>query len=135
EALRVVNRHFKLRTCTDHVLHSRKRPCLQYQIKRCDAPCVFPIPVEEYRHQVDDVTLFLQGKDDELLGRLRDRMREASGRLEYEAAAALRDQLRALEQTLERQRVVATTLVDQDVFGLHREGTTVEMAVLHILQG
>ena len=65
--LAVVNRHFKLRTCTDHVLNSRKRPCLQYQIKRCDAPCVFPITDEEYGKQVQDVALFLDGKDDELL--------------------------------------------------------------------
>src|SRR5215831_4033440 len=89
EALRVVNRHFKLRTCTDHVLNSRKRPCLQYQIKRCDAPCVFPIPRDEYMHQVDDVALFLQGKDDELLGRLKGRMKDASQKMEYESAAAI----------------------------------------------
>ncbi|HJZ84864.1 MAG TPA: excinuclease ABC subunit UvrC [Polyangia bacterium] len=135
EALRVVNRHFKLRTCTDHVLNSRKRPCLQYQIKRCDAPCVFPIPVEGYQQQVDDVTLFLQGKDDELLSRLKARMREAAGKLEYEGAAAIRDQLQALEKSLEQQRVVATTFVDQDVVGLHRAGTTVELSVLFIRQG
>ena len=135
EALRVVNRHFKLRTCTDHVLYSRKRPCLQYQIKRCDAPCVFPIPREEYMHQVDDVALFLQGKDDELLGRLKGRMKEASQKMEYESAAAIRDQLSALEKTLEEQRVVGATFVDQDVVGMHREGTTVEIVVLFIRQG
>src|SRR5215831_19401938 len=74
QTLQVVNRHFKLRTCTDHVLNSRKRPCLQYQIKRCDAPCVYPIPAEEYGKQVQDVALFLEGKDEELLVRLRARM-------------------------------------------------------------
>ncbi len=73
--LTVVNRHFKLRTCTDAVLNSRRRPCLQYQIKRCDAPCVYPIPDEEYAKQVQDVALFLEGKDDELLKRLSGRMR------------------------------------------------------------
>src|SRR5438445_813742 len=64
QTLHVVNRHFKLRTCSDQVLDSRKRPCLQYQIKRCDAPCAFPIPAEEYGKQVHDVALFLEGKDD-----------------------------------------------------------------------
>jgi excinuclease ABC subunit C len=135
EALRVVNRHFKLRTCTDHVLGSRKRPCLQYQIKRCDAPCVFPIPPEDYQAQVDDVSLFLRNKDDELLGRLKQRMRDAAAKQEYEIAAAVRDQLFALEKTLEQQRVVAATFIDQDVIGFHRDGTTVEVVVLHVRQG
>ena len=67
EALRVVNRHFQLRTCTDHVLHNRRRPCLQYQIKRCPAPCVLPVSRDEYGDQVRDVRLFLEGKNDELL--------------------------------------------------------------------
>src|SRR6478609_968846 len=99
--LAVVNRHFKLRTCTDHVLNSRKRPCLQYQIKRCDAPCVFPIGDEEYGKQVQDVALFLDGKDDELLKRLNGRMREAASSESYEIAGSVRDQIKALERTLE----------------------------------
>jgi excinuclease ABC subunit C len=135
QTLQVVNRHFKLRTCTDHVLNSRKRPCLQYQIKRCDAPCVYPIPEEEYGKQVQDVALFLEGKDDELLGRLKSRMKEASAATEYEVAGAVRDQIRSLERTLEEQRVVSADLRDQDVFGLHREGPAVEIVVLHIRNG
>src|SRR5206468_8150823 len=106
EALRVVNRHFQLRTCTDHVLHNRRRPCLQYQIKRCPAPCVLPVSREEYGEQVRDVRLFLEGKNDELLDRLRGRMKEAAGRQQFENAAEIRDQVRALEVTLEEQRVV-----------------------------
>jgi excinuclease ABC subunit C len=133
--LAVVNRHFKLRTCTDHVLNSRRRPCLQYQIKRCDAPCVYPIPPEEYGKQVQDVALFLEGKDQELIARLDARMREASAATEYERAAAVRDQIRALEKTLEEQRVISTERRDQDVFGLHREGVAVEIAVLHVRGG
>jgi excinuclease ABC subunit C len=135
QTLTVVNRHFKLRTCTDHVLNSRKRPCLQYQIKRCDAPCVFPIPEEEYGKQVQDVALFLEGKDDELLDRLKSRMKEASVNTEYEMAGAVRDQIRSLERTLEEQRVVSADLRDQDVFGLHRQGPAVEIVVLHIRNG
>jgi excinuclease ABC subunit C len=133
--LAVVNRHFKLRTCTDHVLNSRKRPCLQYQIKRCDAPCVYPIPAEEYGKQVQDVALFLSGKDQELIARLKARMKEASSKTEYEVAAAVRDQIGALEKTLEEQRVVSADLRDQDVFGLHREGPAIEIVVLHVRNG
>ena len=133
--LAVVNRHFKLRTCTDHVLNSRKRPCLQYQIKRCDAPCVFPIANEEYAKQVQDVSLFLEGKDDELLKRLTGRMREAAAAEQYEIAGAVRDQIKALEKTLEEQRVVSADMRDQDVFGLYREGEFVEIVVLSVRNG
>ena len=135
EALRVVNRHFQLRTCTDHVLHNRRRPCLQYQIKRCPAPCVLPVSRDEYGDQVRDVSLFLDGKDDELVGRLTTRMKDAARATHFERAAAVRDQLRALEVTLEAQRVVSTDFVDQDVIGFHREGMALEIVVMAIRQG
>ena len=107
----MVNRHFQLRTCTDHVLHNRRRPCLQYQIKRCPAPCVLPVSRDEYGEQVRDVRLFLDGKSDELLDRLRGahegRRRRST---EFERAATVRDQIRALESSLESQRVVSDGL-------------------------
>ncbi|HVU52891.1 MAG TPA: excinuclease ABC subunit UvrC [Polyangia bacterium] len=135
EALRVVNRHFQLRTCTDHVLHNRRRPCLQYQIKRCPGPCVLPVSREAYGDQVRDVRLFLDGKSDELMGRLRARMKEAAGRTDFEVAADIRDQVRALETTLEEQRVVSDTFSDQDVIGFHREGIALEIVVMSIRGG
>jgi excinuclease ABC subunit C len=135
QTLHVVNRHFKLRTCSDQVLANRRRPCLQFQIKRCDAPCVFPVPPEEYAEQVRDVALFLEGKDQELVARLRGRMKEAAGRLEFEVAASVRDQIASLEKTLTEQRVVSEDQRDQDVFGFFREGASVEIAVLHVRQG
>jgi excinuclease ABC subunit C len=135
EALRVVNRHFQLRTCTDHVLANRRRPCLQYQIKRCPAPCVLEVSREDYGDQVRDVRYFLEGKDDELVARLQGRMKDAAGRTEFERAAAIRDQLRALEVTLESQRVVSRDFVDQDVIGFYREGMAIEMVVMVIRQG
>ncbi|MEO8211925.1 MAG: excinuclease ABC subunit UvrC [Myxococcales bacterium] len=135
ETLRVVNRHFQLRTCTDHVLANRRRPCLQYQIKRCPAPCVLPVKSEEYADQVRDVRLFLEGKDDELVARLTGRMKEAATHTEFEQAAAIRDQLRALEVTLQAQRVVSRDFFDQDIIGLHREGLALELVVMTIRQG
>jgi excinuclease ABC subunit C len=135
EALRVVNRHFQLRTCTDHVLHNRRRPCLQYQIKRCPAPCVLPVPKETYAEQVRDVRLFLDGRSDELLGRLQARMKEAAARTDFEQAAEIRDQVRALEVTLEEQRVVSSDFLDQDVLGYHREGIALEIVVMSIRGG
>ncbi len=135
ETLRVVNRHFQLRTCTDHVLHNRRRPCLQYQIKRCPAPCVLPVSRDAYGEQIRDVRLFLDGKSDELLERLRARMKDAATREEFEIAAEIRDQIQALEVTLEKQRVVSADLVDQDVIGYHRQGIALEIAVLSIRNG
>jgi excinuclease ABC subunit C len=135
EALRVVNRHFQLRTCTDHVLHNRRRPCLQYQIKRCPAPCVLPVPREQYDEQVRDVRLFLDGKSEEVLARLGTRMKEAAGRTEFEVAADIRDQIRALEVTLEEQQVVSADFVDQDVVGYHRAGVALEIVVMSIRGG
>ena len=135
EALRVVNRHFQLRICTDHTLVSRQRPCLQYQIKRCLAPCVLPVSADDYAEQVRFVGLFLEGKNDELLEDLRLRMKDAAARTAFERAATLRDQVGALESVLESQRVVLDTFLDQDVVGFHREGQAVEIVVLFIRKG
>jgi len=135
EALRVVNRHFQLRTCTDHVLHNRRRPCLQYQIKRCPAPCVLPVPRAQYDEQVRDVRLFLEGKSDELMERLTGRMKDAAAQTEFELAAEIRDQIRALEVTLEEQQVVSADFVDQDVIGYHRDGIALEIVVMSIRAG
>ena len=87
------------------------------------------VAAEDYAEQVRFVGLFLEGKSDELLDDLRQRMQEAAGRLAFERAATLRDQVRALESVLESQRVVLDTLIDQDVLGFYREGQAVEIAV------
>lgn len=133
--LRTINRHFQLRTCTDHVLKTRNRVCLQYQIKRCSGPCVHPVPVEEYAEQVDDVMMFLAGKNDMLLPRLRSRMSAKAGQEEYEAAAQIRDSIQALEKSLSRQNVVQEDFIDQDVFGMWRRADVVEVAVLFVRNG
>jgi excinuclease ABC subunit C len=135
ETLRLLNRHFQLRTCTDHVLASRTRPCLQYQIRRCPGPCVYPIDEGEYGLQVGDVMMFLEGKDDELVVRLRGRMNERAEREDFENAARLRDSIGAVEKALARQNVVQEDFVDQDVFGLWRQGDVVEVVVLFIRAG
>lgn len=133
--LRVINRHFKLRTCTDFVLHSRKRPCLQYQIDRCPAPCVYDVSQSDYDEQVKDVSLFLAGRHNELIKGLHSRMESAAADLEFEIAARVRDQLRALESATEGQRIVGTASLDQDTVGMYREGGSVEFVLLHVRQG
>ena len=83
QTLRLVNRHFQLRTCTDSDFASRSRPCLQYQIKRCPGPCVFEVDRVRYGEQVQDVAMFLDGRHDELVALLQERMRDAAATLEY----------------------------------------------------
>ncbi|QSQ16587.1 excinuclease ABC subunit UvrC [Myxococcus landrumensis] len=135
ETLRIINRFFRLRTCTDHVLANRKRPCLLFQIGRCPAPCVYPVPEDDYHRSVDEVVMFLEGKASELVEGLRLRMKRASQDLKFEEAARVRDQLQAIERSLERQKVATTDFKDQDVFALHREGDRILFYVLWVRQG
>jgi excinuclease ABC subunit C len=135
ETLRIINRYFHLRTCTDHVLANRQRPCLLHQIGRCPAPCVYPVPENEYRKSVDEVVLFLEGKAGELVEGLRARMKQASRELKFEEAARVRDQLLAIERSLERQKVATTDFKDQDVFAFHRDGDRLLVYVLYVRQG
>jgi excinuclease ABC subunit C len=135
QTLRVLNRHFQLRTCTDHVLETRGRPCLQYQIKRCPGPCALAVPPASYADQVDDVMMFLGGKDKELVARLRARMVARAEIEDYENAAMLRDSISAVERTLARQDMVQDDFIDQDVWGIHREADAVEVAVLFVRAG
>jgi excinuclease ABC subunit C len=135
ETMRIINRYFQLRTCSDHVLGHRKRPCLLYQIGRCPAPCVYEVAPEAYAQSVNEAILFLEGKAPELAARLRLRMKEAASALRFEEAARLRDQLFAIERSLERQAIATDEPVDQDVFGLYREGDRLLIYVLYIRQG
>ncbi|HEU4610990.1 MAG TPA: excinuclease ABC subunit UvrC [Kofleriaceae bacterium] len=135
ETLRTLNRHFQLRTCTDHVLETRGRPCLQYQIKRCSGPCAINVPPAAYAEQVEDVKMFLSGKNIELVQRLRARMEARAEREDYEVAAVLRDSIAAVERTLAKQHIVQDDFVDQDVWGLYREADTVEVVVLFVRAG
>jgi excinuclease ABC subunit C len=133
--LHLVEKHFQLRTCSDRDFETRKRPCLQYQIKRCSGPCVYDVDRELYDQQVRAVSLFLEGRHDELSRELAVRMRTASVELEFELAALYRDQLHAIESVRQQQRVVAVTDKDQDIVGLYREGDLVELAVLYVRSG
>lgn len=133
--LRLVNRHFQLRTCTDSDFSTRVRPCLQYQIKRCPAPCVLQVDRAQYGEQAANVGLFLEGRHDELLEHLNRSMREASGALKYELAATYRDQIRAVESVQQAQRVSLVRDIDQDVFGYFRLEDKAELAVLMVRRG
>lgn len=135
ETVRVVNRFFQLRTCSDHVLESRKRPCLLHQIGRCPAPCVKPIPPEDYQRNVEAVGLFLEGRSEPLIETLRSRMKTVAAKLEFEEAARLRDQVIAIQRSVEKQAIATTESIDQDIFGLFREGDRITIFSLFVRGG
>lgn len=135
QTIGVLNRFFQLRTCRDAVLNNRTRPCLQYQIHRCPAPCVLPVDRPAYMENVRRAMLFLEGRETELLDGLRNDMEEASNALAFEEAARLRDQIRAVESSLERQHAVRTDTTDCDAIGLARQGSDAMIVVLAFRNG
>ena len=135
DTLDVIEKHFLLRSCTDYNFRNRDRPCLQFQIKRCPAPCVLPVDAEEYAGNLRQAVLFIEGKSADLLRQLQGRMRARADALEFEQAARLRDRIRAVEKTLEKQRMVSHWGADQDIFGLYREGGFIEVQVIFVRQG
>jgi excinuclease ABC subunit C len=127
QTLRIVNRYFQLRTCSDNVLENRSRPCLQYQIGRCPAPCVYE--VDDYRDSVLDAALFLSGRGGELEKRLEQRMWQAAQDERFELAAQVRDQLEAVKESRKHQSVTEVSRQrDQDIIAVARSGGAIEIA-------
>lgn len=120
ETLALLKRLFPIRSCKDKSLPQRDRPCLNFHINRCLAPCCGMIVPEDYRNMVREVCLFLEGRQEELVKRLADRMAQAAEKMEYEKAAELRDQLRAVEKVLEKQKIVFSGSGDRDVIAMAR---------------
>lgn len=119
ETLDLVKKLFPWRSCTKEITGRDARPCLDYYIKRCIAPCTSYCTPEEYREVIDQVLLFLEGKSDDVMRRLREQMELASESLQFERAAMIRDQLKSIERTVERQMISTTREEDADIFGLH----------------
>lgn len=134
ETLSYIRRSFGIRPCR-YKLDKPMRPCIQYQMKRCPAPCAGLISREEYMKAVREVELFLRGKKDELISDLERTMKELSDRMEYEEAAKVRDRLKALRVAFDSQRVIAPELGDMDVFGTYSEGGETAVQVLFVRNG
>ena len=134
ETLKILHRVFRLRMCEDSVFENRSRPCLQYQIARCSAPCVGLISSEAYRRDVELARLFLSGKSAAVQEQLTRLMREASAAQNYERAAGLRDQLRTLSRVQAEQYVTAAK-GDMDLIASHSEGGVTAVQVWTIRDG
>ncbi|MBN8609223.1 MAG: excinuclease ABC subunit UvrC [Deltaproteobacteria bacterium] len=135
KTLRLVNRHFKLRTCRDSDFARRIRPCLQYQIRRCPGPCVMEVDRDAYLAQASMVGLFLDGRQEELTADLDRRMRDAAKEQAFEQAAVYRDQLRAIDRVQTDQRIAVARDVDQDVLGMFVHGDRAELAMVIVRGG
>ncbi len=117
-----LQRVFMLRNCSDAMFETRSRPCLQYQIKRCTAPCVGRISKDDYDESVADAQRFLSGKSTQIQETLAKQMAAASAAMEFERAAALRDRIRAMTQVQTAQGINPRTVPEADVIALHMEG-------------
>lgn len=133
-ALNALQSIFRLRQCDEVFFKNRKRPCLQYQIKRCSAPCVGYITPENYRKDVDFARLFLEGKNKQVIEKLIDQMTEASTEQAFEEAARLRDRI-SLLRTVQEHQIIMSDTKDVDVLGIYVEGSAACVHVLVIREG
>ncbi len=135
ETLKVIRKVFPLATCEIEIDGTAERACIEFDIKRCMAPCIGNQSREEYHQIVKQVRLFLEGRDGELVEGLRAEMEAAAERQDFEEAARLRDRIFKIERTLEKQRVAQTAAADQDVIGLARRSTAVDLQMLFVRGG
>ncbi|GAB1054540.1 MAG: excinuclease ABC subunit UvrC [Shewanella algae] len=134
ESLHLMQKLFPIRQCDDLYYKARSRPCLQYQLKRCSAPCVGKVSDDEYLEQVKLATLFLKGKDQQVLSALVKKMEQAAESMAYEQAARYRDQIMALRRVAEQQEV-SSSHGDLDVIGVHYASGVACFHLLFIREG
>jgi excinuclease ABC subunit C len=136
ELLSLIRRTFPLATCKKEFKKDRpERPCVQHQIGRCMAPCSSEVDKEAYQDMVGQVRLFLEGKNRDLLDLLKQRMSEASEKMEYERAAELRDRIAKIEGAFEKQKIISPGFENQDVIGMASEGGHTDIQALFIRNG
>lgn len=135
QAAEAVGRIFILRKCRDHVFKNRVRPCLYHHIKECHAPCVGYITKEDYAELVREVELFFQGRSKELTADLHKRMMQASAQMDYEEAAALRDRIKAVNVTLEKQVALLPSEKDLDAVACAAGDRGLALSVLFVRKG
>jgi len=135
ETLKLIRRLFPIRTCIDTKFTHRLRPCINHEMGRCSGPCCGMIGPAQYLEIVQQVRMFLEGKDRALLERMKKRMQEESEQLHFEAAAKIRDQIGHMEHVVEKQKIVSSDFVDQDVIGFHRQNHSLVLHPLFVRAG
>jgi excinuclease ABC subunit C len=135
ETLKLIRRIFPIRTCLDTKFSNRLRPCINYEMGRCLGPCCGKVDPARYQEMVHQVSMFLEGKNRELVERLKKKMEEEAEKLHFEMAAKIRDQIEHIEKVVEKQKIVSTDFLDQDVIGFHRQDHTFVVHPLFIRGG
>ena len=138
ESMNLIRRLFPFRTCTIEITEGERalqRPCLLFHLKRCQAPCIQAVDVPTYREGIGQIEAFLEGRQETVVRRLQGQMAEAADKLEYERAAALRDKVRAIERTMESQKMAAFTNAELDVIGLAREDNQAGVQLFAVRNG
>jgi excinuclease ABC subunit C len=135
ETLRLLKKLFPLRTCKRKIGEDIGRPCLNYHIKRCLAPCDDKIDQTSYHQMIKEICLFLEGRQDDLVKSLRQRMLEAAENTNFEHAAKFRDQIRAIEKVVEKQHIIVPDASDQDAIGMGRSHLGACIQVFFIRSG
>jgi excinuclease ABC subunit C len=136
ESLALIRRTFPIAPCKIEFKAERPgRPCIQFQIGRCVAPCSGEADKTQYQDMVNQVRLFLEGKNRDLIGMLKQRMEEASEKMDYERAAELRDRITKIEGALEKQKIISSNFENQDVIGLAFEGGRADIQALFVRNG
>lgn len=135
QTLKVINKTFKLRKCRSRELKNRTRPCLNYQMNACLAPCCLNVDTDVYQKIVDEVILFLSGRTPDLLKKIKTDMHNAATEQAFEKAAALRDKMFAIEKTIEKQIVVSPKMSDRDVVAVVGQADLAVLTVLFVRKG
>jgi excinuclease ABC subunit C len=135
QTLDVLRRIFPYLTCDRTITGQDERACLYYDIKLCSAPCIGTIDQAGYRQSIDDLCQFLEGRTEPIVSRMQAEMHRAAGELRFERAAAIRDQLQAIEKVVERQKVVSSDYVDSDVIAMARSDGEACVEVFFIRNG
>jgi excinuclease ABC subunit C len=134
ETLNLLQKLFKIRSCQDSFFRNRSRPCLQYQIKRCTAPCVSLITAEDYKKDVERTVLFLAGKSQAIIADLVQQMEEVAQQFDYESAARLRDQIAALRE-IQQKQIISTRYGDLDIFACAHQAQLYVIYVMSVRGG
>ena len=135
QTLDVLRRIFPYLTCDREITGEDQRACLYYDIKLCSAPCIGAINKDDYRQVIDDLCQFLSGRTEPIVSRMQEEMRVASDQLQFERAAALRDQVNAIERVVEKQKVVSSDYIDSDVIAMARSNGEACVQVFFIRSG
>lgn len=137
DTIKVIKNIFPIRTCNRIINEGQEsgRPCLNYYIGQCWGPCLGNVSKQDYQEMIKEVCRFLEGRQEDFLEELRKQMGEAADKLQYEKAASLRDKIRAVEKVLENQKIMSTSMADQDILAFYQESDKTAVQIFFIRSG